>query len=328
MQDTYIGDEGNGFPLVLVHGFLGSSRMWGPQIDFFKDYFRVITPDLPGYGKSNKVRSHNNIQSMAHLLLDCLEEKKIDKFYLLGHSMGGMIVQEMAKKGGDKISKLVCYSTGPRGEMPGRFETVDQSRENLKKKGLEITAQNIAKTWFIKGENAKYFDICIEAGKQTSIETVDNALIAFKNWNGVDTLKNIKNETLIVWGDQDKSYNLEQIQTLEKNGYQSDPEIFKVPGAYELPLAVKNVAEKKKPDGIIALGAIVRGATPHFDYIATETAAGLTKVRLEYNIPVGFGVLTCDTMEQAIERSGEGSGNKGIESTEAVIGMIEFLHNL
>ena len=217
MQDIYIGDEGKGFPLVLVHGFLGSSEMWRPQIDFFKDHFRVITPDLPGYGKSNKAKSHNSIQSIANLLLDCLEEKKIDKFYLLGHSMGGMIVQEMAKKGGDKISKLVCYSTGPIGEMPGRFETVDQSRENLKKKGLEITATNIAKTWFIKGEAAKYFDICIEAGKQTSIKAVDNALIAFKNWNGVNTLKNIKNETLIIWGDQDKSYNLKQVQTLQQN---------------------------------------------------------------------------------------------------------------
>ena len=131
--------------------------------------------------------------------------------------MGGMIVQEMAKKSGNKILKLICYSTGPRGEMPGRFETVDQSRDNLKKNGLEIMARNIVKTWFIKGENAKYFDICINAGKQASIETVDNALIAFKNWNGVDTLKNIKNKTLIVWGDKDKSYNLEQIKTLEKN---------------------------------------------------------------------------------------------------------------
>ena len=227
MQDTYIGDEGKGFPLVLVHGFLGSSKMWEPQIDFFKDYFRVITPDLPGYGKSNKAKLHNSIQSIANLLLDCLEEKKIDKFHLLGHSMGGMVVQEMAKKDRDKISKLVCYSTGPRGEMPGRFETIDQSRENLKKKGLEITAKNIAKTWFLKGEDAKYFDICIEAGKQTSIETVDNALIAFKNWNGVNALKNIKNETLIVWGDQDKSYNLDQIQTLEKNIANSKLIIFK-----------------------------------------------------------------------------------------------------
>ena len=118
------------------------------------------------------------------------------------------------------------------------------------------------------------------------------------------------------------------IETLEKNGYQSDPEIFKVPGAYELPLAVKNIAHKKQPNGIIALGAIVRGATPHFDYIAAETSLGLMQVSLEFNIPVGFGVLTCDTMEQAIERSGNGSGNKGIESTEAVLGMIEFLENL
>ena len=227
MQDIFIRDEGEGFPLVLVHGFLGSSVMWKPQIDFFKDNFRVITPDLPGYGKSNKAKSHNSIKSISNLLLDCLREKKIDKFHLLGHSMGGMIVQDMAKKSGEKISKLVCYSTGPRGEMPGRFETVDQSRENLKKKGLETTAKNIAKTWFIKGENAKYFDICIEAGKQTSMDTVDNSLVAFKNWDGVDTLKNIKNETLIVWGDQDKSYNLEQIQTLENNIKNSKLIIFK-----------------------------------------------------------------------------------------------------
>ena len=165
--------------------------------------------------------------SITNLLLDCLEEKKIDKFYLLGHSMGGMIVQEMAKKYGNKIVKLICYSTGPRGEMPGRFESVDQSRENLKKKGLEITVKNIAKTWFVRKENAKYFDICIEAGKQTSTKAADDALIAFKNWNGVDTLKNIKNETLIVWGDQDKSYNLEQIKTLEKSIKKSKLVIFK-----------------------------------------------------------------------------------------------------
>ncbi len=227
MQDTYIGDEGKGFPLVLVHGFLGSSKMWEPQIDFFKDYFRVITPDLPGYGKSNKAKSHNSIKSISNFLFDCLEEKKIHKFHLLGHSMGGMIVQEMAKKAGDKISKLVCYSTGPRGEMPGRFETVDESRKNLQKNGLETMARNIAKTWFIKGENAKYFDICIEAGKETSMEAADNSLVAFKNWNGVDTLKNIKNETLIVWGDQDKSYNLEQVQTLEKNIKNNKLTIFK-----------------------------------------------------------------------------------------------------
>ena len=227
MQDTYIGDEGKGFPLVLVHGFLGSSKMWKPQIDFFSHHFRVITPDLPGFGRSSKAKSHNSIQSIANLLLDRLEEKKIDKFHLLGHSMGGMIVQEMAKKSGGKISKLVCYSTGPRGEMPGRFETVDQSRENIKKNGLEVTAKNIAQTWFVAGEKAKYFDLCLEAGKQTSIEAADNALIAIKNWHGVKNLQDIKNNTLIIWRDKDKSYNLGQVQTLEKNISDSNLVIFK-----------------------------------------------------------------------------------------------------
>ena len=226
MQDIYIGDEGKGFPLVLVHGFLGSSTMWKPQIDFFKDHFRVITPDLPGFGKSNKAKSHKSIQSISNFLLECIKEKKVDKFHLLGHSMGGMIVQEMVKSEGNKISKLVCYSTGPIGEMPGRFESVNESRENLKKNGLETMARNIAKTWFVKGENAKYFDICIEVGKQTSIEAVDNSLIAFKNWNGVEALKSIKNKTLIIWGDRDRSYNLEQVKTLEKNIKNSKLKIF------------------------------------------------------------------------------------------------------
>ncbi len=87
-------------------------------------------------------------------------------------------------------------------------------------------ARNIAKTWFVKGENAKYFDVCIETGKQTSMEAVDNSLVAFKNWNGVDALKNIKNETLIVWGNKDRSYNINQINTLKENILNSSLIIF------------------------------------------------------------------------------------------------------
>ena len=227
MQDIYIGDEGKGFPLVLIHGFLGSSKMWGPQIDFFKKNFRVITPDLPGFGKSTHIKSHDSILSLANLILDCLKDKQINKFYLLGHSMGGMIVQEMAKIYGDKISKLICYSTGPIGEMPDRFETMDESRDNLKKIGLESTARNIAKTWFILSEKAKYFDLCIQAGKETSVDAVDNALIAMKEYNGTNNLKFIKNETLIIWGEKDKSYNYKQIQTLKENISNSSLVIFK-----------------------------------------------------------------------------------------------------
>ncbi len=227
MQDIYVGDIGKGFPLVLVHGFLGSSEMWKPQIDYFKKKYRVITPDLPGFGKSNKSKSCNSIISMAQIVIDCLKEKKIEKFYLLGHSMGGMIVQEITRIVGHKISKLIFYGTGPIGEIPGRFESIDQSREKLKKVGLEVTAHRIAKTWFVKEEKSKYFYLCSNARKETNLEAADNALIAMKNWNGLDHLKNIKNETLIIWGDQDKSYNFNQVEVLKKNITNSELKIFK-----------------------------------------------------------------------------------------------------
>ena len=225
MKDLYIGDVGKGFPFVLIHGFLGSSKMWEPQISFFKHHYRVITPDLPGFGKSNKIKPLKSIRSISNLLLETLEDKKINQFHLLGHSMGGMVAQEMAKKN-SKISKLIFYSTGSKGEMPGRFETVEESRKNFKKNGLETTAKNIARTWFIKGEKAKYFDTCIKAGKQTSLAAVDKTLTAFKNWDGTSNLKNIVNKTLIVWGDQDKSYKIKQIQILKKNIFNSSLTIF------------------------------------------------------------------------------------------------------
>tara|TARA_B110001454_G_scaffold88557_1_gene84724 strand:- start:688 stop:1446 length:759 start_codon:yes stop_codon:yes gene_type:complete len=227
MQDIYAGDVGKGLPLVLVHGFLGSSIMWQPQIEHLKRYYRVITPDLPGFGKSKKIKPHNNINSMAKTVLNCLKEKQIEKFYLLGHSMGGMIVQEMAKLAGEKIIKLICYGTGPIGNIPGRFETIDESREKLKKNGLEITAQRIAKTWFVEEDKAKYFYLCNEAGKDTTIEAADNALIAMKTWSGLKNLKNIKNFTMIIWGDQDKAYNFDQVDTLNRNITNSDINIFK-----------------------------------------------------------------------------------------------------
>ena len=227
MEDIYVGDAGKGFPLVLVHGFLGSSQMWKPQIEFFKKDYRVITPDLPGFGKSNKSVSCNSIISMAQIIIDCLKKRGINQFYLLGHSMGGMIVQEIAKIAGDQILKLICYGTGPIGEVPGRFESMDQSREKLKKTVLEKTAYRIAKTWFVKEENSKYFYLCSNAGKETNLEAADNALIAMKSWNGLDNLKKIKNETLIIWGDKDKSYNFDQADILHKSIKNSELKIFK-----------------------------------------------------------------------------------------------------
>jgi len=227
MQEIYIDDIGKGYPLVLVHGFLGSSEMWKPQKEYLSKFFRVIAPALPGFGESSKVKSCESINSMAKTILDLLNKKNINKFNLMGHSMGGMIVQEIAKISGEKINKLICYATGPIGDIPGRFEPIDVSREKLKKDGLEETAYRISKKWFVEGDKAKYFYLCDNANKATSNKAADNALIALKNWRSLENLKNIKNKTLIIWGDKDTAYNFEQVDILNKNIPNSKIEVIK-----------------------------------------------------------------------------------------------------
>tara|TARA_B100000287_G_scaffold235511_1_gene221778 strand:- start:1973 stop:2725 length:753 start_codon:yes stop_codon:yes gene_type:complete len=227
MQDIYIDDQGNGFPLVLVHGFLGSSEMWSPQKEFLSRHFRVISPALPGFGESHKIKSENSIHKMAQIILKNLKEMNIEKFHLLGHSMGGMIVQEMAKISGDKISKLICYATGSIGDIPGRFESLSVSRQRLKKDGIKKTVKRVPKKWFVKEDKAKYFYLCENAAKEIVEEAADNALLAMMNWSGYENLKNIHNETLIIWGDKDISYNFEQVETLKKNIPNNDLIIFK-----------------------------------------------------------------------------------------------------
>ena len=104
--------------------------------------------------------------------------------------------------------------------------------------------------------------------------------------------------------------------------------VVRVPGAYEIPLAAQAVAEKGDVDAIIALGAVIRGSTPHFDYVAGESASGLNKVQMDTGIPCSFGVLTVDTIEQAIERAGTKSGNKGAEASLVAIEMVSVLRQL
>jgi len=108
----------------------------------------------------------------------------------------------------------------------------------------------------------------------------------------------------------------------------ADIEIVRVPGAIEMPLAVDKVAAGRRFDGIIALGAVIRGGTPHFDYVAGECVRGLVAAGQRQGVPVGFGVLTVDTIEQAIERAGTKAGNKGEEATMAVIEMVNLLRSI
>jgi 6,7-dimethyl-8-ribityllumazine synthase len=119
------------------------------------------------------------------------------------------------------------------------------------------------------------------------------------------------------------------IDTLVKHGANvADIDVVRVPGAFEMPLAVNKLAAKGRYDSLIALGCVIRGATPHFDYVAGEASRGIGQAGLAHNVPVGFGLLTVETIEQAIERAGTKAGNKGVDAAMSAIEMATLLRQL
>ncbi len=119
------------------------------------------------------------------------------------------------------------------------------------------------------------------------------------------------------------------IDALKRHGVaESNIEIIRVPGAFEMPIAAKRIAASKQYDAIVALGAVIRGGTPHFEYVAGECVKGLSQVSLDADIPVAFGVLTVDSIEQAIERAGTKAGNKGAEAALSALEMVNLLDEL
>jgi 6,7-dimethyl-8-ribityllumazine synthase len=119
------------------------------------------------------------------------------------------------------------------------------------------------------------------------------------------------------------------LDTLKRHGVKDENvRVVRVPGAFEIPLAVQKVAAQKRDDAIIALGAVIRGGTPHFEYVSGESSKVVAQVAMDFNIPVANGILTVTSIEQAIERSGTKAGNKGAEAALSAIEMVSLLRNL
>ncbi|MGL4721937.1 MAG: 6,7-dimethyl-8-ribityllumazine synthase [Desulfovibrionaceae bacterium] len=117
--------------------------------------------------------------------------------------------------------------------------------------------------------------------------------------------------------------------TLIRHGIaESSLTLYKVPGAFEIPLLCQKIASKKSVSGIIALGAVIRGSTPHFDYVCSEVTKGISTISLSHSIPIAFGILTTNTIEQAIERAGTKAGNKGVDAALSIIEMCTLLDSI
>jgi 2-hydroxy-6-oxonona-2,4-dienedioate hydrolase len=203
--------------LVFVHGYLGGSLQWRAQVADFSEHFNVITPDLPGYGLNNTLKSPETIAGYAAYVLDELDKQGIDRFYLLGHSMGGMIVQEIIALAPERVNKLILYGTGPLGVMPGRFESIDVSKQRLIDEGVESSARRISAKWFVDGADSSVYPGCADIAVLASYQAAVAGLSAMSSWSGKTALSKIRVPTLVLWGDRDQSYLWAQPEALWKN---------------------------------------------------------------------------------------------------------------
>lgn len=206
--------RGDGPALVLVHGYLGGADMWRAEVEAFSARFDVVAPDLAGFGESAHLSAPDSIDGHARQVFALLDDLGIGRFHLLGHSMGGMIVQQMAALDPVRIAKLVCYGTGPRGVLPDRFETIAESRRRLAADGLAETARRIAATWFVEGEHAAGYPRCVAVGAKATRQAALASLDAWEGWDGRAALGAIPCPTLVVWGDRDRSYGWSQPEAL------------------------------------------------------------------------------------------------------------------
>lgn len=201
-------------PFVLVHGFMGGSAQWCSCVDALEKQFEIVAVDLPGFGANADLPPIDSIGGYADWVVRHLDGLGVERYHLLGHSMGGMIAQEVALRDRERVDRLVLYATGAIGVLPGRFETIKESKRRAAADGPAATASRIAATWFLDREVADGFEVCAAIAAQTKLAAINAGLDAMQSWSGELNLDQIQEETLVLWGDRDRTYPWSQIQML------------------------------------------------------------------------------------------------------------------
>ncbi len=200
---------GSGPTVVLQHGFVGGGGYFSPQAARLSDFFDVICPDLPGFAGSAEVRAEMTTSGLSHALIGLLDELGVDRFSLLGHSMGGGVALQTALDHSARVQRLVLYGTASTGKMPKRFETVKETLDRIRLDGIQATAERIAATWFVDGARAPMYDFCVAAAGEPNQAAAMKAIENFQKWDVSERLGELEIPVLVICGDRDRSYSLE-----------------------------------------------------------------------------------------------------------------------
>lgn len=192
---------------------MGGSEQWLLQKALGEER-DLVTVDLPGFGQNAQMAPIDRIEGFARWVLEDLSRRGISRFDLLGHSMGGMVVQEMVKQAPQHINRLILYGTGPVGVLPGRFEPIEVSMRRAEEEGASATARRISATWFLDLEKAPEYESCAAIAQKSGLPAILAGLAAMRDWTGEAHLPQIACRTLILWGDRDRTYAWPQIERL------------------------------------------------------------------------------------------------------------------
>lgn len=214
MAEPSFLEAGRGDALVLVHGFLGGASQWRGQMETLSARRRVIAPDLPGFGDDAESAPIPSIPDLAGFLLGFLKDLDVPRFALLGHSMGGMLAQEMALQAPERVTAVMLCCTGAMGEMPGRFESIAESRARAEQEGAEASAARIAATWLTGGAESPFFPEIFRIARQAKLPAHLAGLGAMEQWNGMSRLPDIAAPALVLWSSRDRSYPFERAHEL------------------------------------------------------------------------------------------------------------------
>lgn len=186
----------------------------GAQWDGQRDLGPVIAPDLPGFGGHRDLPVIDSIAGFADWVIADLHRRGITRYDLLGHSMGGMIAQDIARRDAGRVRRLILYSTGAVGVLPGRFESIETSKQRARSDGAKATARRIAATWFAAGADDPAYPACARIAETASDAAIQAGLDAMQGWSSTGGLGAIGAETLVLWGDGDRTYPWAQTERL------------------------------------------------------------------------------------------------------------------
>jgi pimeloyl-ACP methyl ester carboxylesterase len=207
---------GTGPTLVTQHGFMGGGGYFAPLMAALGHAFDIIAPDLPGFAGSGNEPVARSIEALSQAQVALLDELEIDRFCLLGHSMGGMASLQTALDHPNRVEKLVLYGTNSSGDLPGRFETFGETAKKLNDNGLDSMVRDVTSSWFIHGDDDPMFQFCHEAGRGARVEAVKTCLEFLEHWSVDDRLHELEVPVLIICGDRDRSIGLDGLIKMHK----------------------------------------------------------------------------------------------------------------